>query len=232
MGLTNAELRAALKESKSEEEPLLLLMETNKYIPEPAGIKSEESDVGKKPVIEQDEECDLDESNKEEPALTQPALFVVSRNVMCQKGGAAVFSSLFSAKETFKSIMSNEICDIILRETNQKGRKITEDCNNKLVQKHKASKRPPPKVFKSFTEEKLDTFSGILLAAGACNALNAYPLQSQVYTGKPSDGKYQVNVGERTVLDLLLSIKVLEEMPQQTISLQVVNLLVTRSHGI
>jgi hypothetical protein len=37
----------------------------------------------------------------------------------------------------------------------------------------------------------------------ACDAANAYPLQSQIYTGKPPDGERQVNVGERTVLDLV-----------------------------
>lgn len=37
----------------------------------------------------------------------------------------------------------------------------------------------------------------------ACDALNSYPLQGQIYTGKPIDGPRQVNVGERTVLDLV-----------------------------
>lgn len=41
----------------------------------------------------------------------------------------------------------------------------------------------------------------------ACDATNAYPLQGQIYTGKPADGKRQVSVGERTVLDLVVKYK-------------------------
>ena len=37
----------------------------------------------------------------------------------------------------------------------------------------------------------------------ACDASNAYPLQGQIYTGKPTDGPRQVNVGEQTVLNLV-----------------------------
>ncbi|KAF2891392.1 hypothetical protein ILUMI_14781 [Ignelater luminosus] len=69
-------------------------------------------------------------------------------------------------KETFKFNTSNEICDIILRETNGKGRKVTEDYNNNLIQKYNAFERPPPKAFKPFTEEKFVVFLGILLEAG------------------------------------------------------------------
>ena len=37
----------------------------------------------------------------------------------------------------------------------------------------------------------------------ACYASNAYPLQGQIYAGKPIDCPRQVNVGERTVLSLV-----------------------------
>ena len=37
----------------------------------------------------------------------------------------------------------------------------------------------------------------------ASDASNAYPLKGQIYTGKPIDGPRQVNVGERTVLNLI-----------------------------
>ncbi|KAF2905305.1 hypothetical protein ILUMI_00859 [Ignelater luminosus] len=49
--------------------------------------------------------------------------------------------------------MSNELCDIIRRKTNRKGRKVIEDYNNKLVQKYKAFKRPPPKVMQEHISE-------------------------------------------------------------------------------
>ena len=37
----------------------------------------------------------------------------------------------------------------------------------------------------------------------ACGASHAYPVQDQIYTGKPIDGPRQVNVGKRTVLNLV-----------------------------
>ena len=40
----------------------------------------------------------------------------------------------------------------------------------------------------------------------ACDASNAYPLNSQIYTGKPIDSPRQVNVGEQTVLNLVIII--------------------------
>ncbi|XP_050523719.1 piggyBac transposable element-derived protein 4-like [Daktulosphaira vitifoliae] len=41
----------------------------------------------------------------------------------------------------------------------------------------------------------------------ACDAANAYPLHGKIYTGKSQDGKRQVNIGERTVLDLVAMYK-------------------------
>nr|XP_023028884.1 uncharacterized protein LOC111517060 [Leptinotarsa decemlineata] len=71
--LTEAELHAALEES--HEEPFVASA-TGDYIPEPADLECEESDVENKPVIEQEKEYDSDESIEEEPALTQPVVFV------------------------------------------------------------------------------------------------------------------------------------------------------------
>ena len=36
-----------------------------------------------------------------------------------------------------------------------------------------------------------------------CDASNAYPLQRQIYTGKPTDGSRPVDIGEQTVLNLV-----------------------------
>nr|XP_023013149.1 uncharacterized protein LOC111503154 [Leptinotarsa decemlineata] len=154
--LTEAELHAALEES--DEEPFVA-SDTDDYIPEPADLECEESDVGNEPVIKQEEEYDSDESIKEEPALTQPVVFVskngtqwrdtphpqaqtLSRNILRQKGGAAAFSALLTAKEIFNIIMSNEMCNIIVRESDRKGRKETENYNAELIQRYKASERP------------------------------------------------------------------------------------------
>ena len=37
----------------------------------------------------------------------------------------------------------------------------------------------------------------------ACDTSNAYPLQGQIYTGKPTDDSRQVNVGKQTILNLV-----------------------------
>ena len=62
--------------------------------------------------------------------------------------------------------MTNEICDIILRETKRKGQQVTGDYNKKLMKIFPVSDRPSTKVFKPFTEEEFDAFLGILLASG------------------------------------------------------------------
>lgn len=328
--LTSAELIAAAEEVFKEEP--FIASDEDEYIPE---IESEESDVEIEPVIEQEEPY-LDEISDEEETPAQPNVLIakdgthwtdtplpqaqtISRNILREKCGAPNFSALYTAKETFKSIMSNEICTIILRETNRKGTRVTEDYNEKQAQKYKDSKRQPPprKVFKAFTEEEFDAYLGILIAAGvhksnkehisemwkfeslpliraamsrdrfkmfsrfirfdnqntraersksdkaapirdiwimlnsnleknykpsecitvdeqlfpyrghtkftqyipskpakygikifwACDAANAYPLQGKIYTGKLPDGERQVNIGERTVLDLVTKYK-------------------------
>lgn len=69
------------------------------------------------------------------------------RNILRQKGGAAKFSNLYTAKEVFKSIMTPHMCATILNETNKKASQI----NDRHV---------------PFTEEELDAFFGLLLFAG------------------------------------------------------------------
>ena len=281
-------------------------------------------------VIEQEDEYDSDESVEDEPDIwtakdgTQwcsdppPNAQTRSRNILRHRGGPAAISNLYTAKQLFKSIMTSEMCDIILRETNRKAKRVCDAYNNRLVQRFRDySKRPPQKTFEAFSETELDAFLGILIVAGvhrnnkenlddiwnadalpliraamsrdrfkmmlrfirfdnentraervqtdkaapirdiwtmlnsnlmgaykphecitideqlfpfrgrtkftqyipskpakygikifwACDASNAYPLEGQLYTGKPTDGPRQVNVGERTVLDLVSSYK-------------------------
>ncbi|KAK9736087.1 Zinc finger, C2H2 type [Popillia japonica] len=206
-GLTSAELVAAAEEAL-EEDPFTASDEDKKYVPE---IDSEESDAEVEPVIEQ-EEPHSDESSDEEETPAQHTVLVgkdgshwtdtplpqaqtISRNILREKCGAPRFSALYTAKETFKSIMSNEICTIILRETNRKGKQVSGDYNEKQTQMYKDSKRQPPtlkvfnafteeeekqtqmykdskrqpptlKVFNAFTEEEFDAFLGILITAG------------------------------------------------------------------
>ena len=59
------------------------------------------------------------------------------------------------------------MCDIILRETNRKARRVYEAFNNNLAERFRnASERPPLRTFEPFTEVELSAFIGILIAAG------------------------------------------------------------------
>lgn len=59
------------------------------------------------------------------------------------------------------------MCEIIIRETNRKGRKVCEKYKNKQIERFPdINKRPPQRIFKPFTAEELDTFFGIVIAAG------------------------------------------------------------------
>ncbi|XP_050520903.1 piggyBac transposable element-derived protein 4-like [Daktulosphaira vitifoliae] len=329
--LPSDEIRNVLGESDSEGE-LYHVSDEDEYFPEPAAIEFEESDVEIEPVIEYGEDFDSDESSEDESIHIEPRVGkdgtqwydtpypqaqTISRNILRQKPGPLNSTALFTAKEIFKSIMSKEICDIILRETKRKGQQVTEDYNRELIEKFPVSSRPLTKKFIPFTEEEFDAFLGILLVSGvhrsnkehvsemwkldslpliraamsrdrfkmllrfirfdnvntrnirittdkaapirdiwtmlnqnlhknykptenitvdeqlfpyrghtkftqyipskpakygikvfwACDAANAYPLHGKIYTGKPQDGKRQVNIGERTVLDLVAMYK-------------------------
>lgn len=316
----------------SDEEPFVASDE-DEYIPQLlSGGESEESDIEKEPVVEQ-EYTDSDENVDEEEAPTKTTWAgkdgtqwsdtssiqrqTIGRNILHEKSGASSFSRSYTAREIFKSIISPEMCTLILRHSNKKGRKVTDEWNRKLADKYPPPNTPSPKVFIPFTEVELDAFLGVLIAAGvhrsnrehvsemwkleslplfraamsrdrfkmflrfirfddqntraerakndkaapirdiwtmlnsnlaknykpkecitvdeqlfpyrghtkftqyipskpakygikifwACDAANAYPLQGQLYTGKPLDGERQVNVGERTVLDLVAKYK-------------------------
>ena len=62
--------------------------------------------------------------------------------------------------------MRPKICDIILRETNRRGKRVCDAFNNDLMNRFSlASGRSPSKTFQPFTEAKLLAFIGILIAA-------------------------------------------------------------------
>lgn len=174
----------AESDSEYEEEPSVASDDEN-YIPRADVSTEEESDIEQEIVISQEEEYDSDESVEDEPVPESvgdiwtakdgsqwrsdplPSVQTRSRNVLRQRGGPAAISNLYTAKELFKSIMTPEICDIILRETNRKGKRVTEAYNNQLAQRFPdCSKRPPQKTFQPFSETELDAILGILIAAG------------------------------------------------------------------
>ena len=96
-----------------------------------------------------------------------PSAQTISGNILHQKGGPAAISNLSTSEELFKSIMRPEICDIILRETNRKGKRVCDAFNNDLLSRFShSSRRPPSKTFQLFTEVELHAFIGILIAVG------------------------------------------------------------------
>ena len=63
--------------------------------------------------------------------------------------------------------MRPEICDITLRERNQKRKRVYNVFNNDLLNRFPlASGRPPSKTFEPLTEAELLAFIDILIAAG------------------------------------------------------------------
>lgn len=86
-----------------------------------------------------------------------PSAQTKSRNVLRQKGGPALKSILFTERDLFKHIITPEMCDIILRETNRKAKRVY-DANS--------SAQSSQKVFQPFNATEFDAFLGILIAAG------------------------------------------------------------------
>lgn len=59
------------------------------------------------------------------------------------------------------------MCLVILRETNRKGRDVTQEYNRKLIAKYPdIAKQPEIKPFEPFSTDELNAFLGILMMAG------------------------------------------------------------------
>ena len=177
-----------IKESDSEyEEDQYDASDDKNYIPAANGSTStpEDSHIEQEMIIEQEEEHDADESVEDKPVPQNvcsiwiakdktewssnllPSAQTRSHNLLRQRGGPAANINLFTPDEFFKSIMRSEICDIILRETNPKGKKVRDAFNNDLIDRFPfAFGRPPSKAFQLFPEAELLAFIGILIAAG------------------------------------------------------------------
>ena len=181
------ELKQMMEESDSEYEKNSYDVSDDKnYIPaaNDGNGTPEDSDIEQEMIIEQ-EEYDSDESVEVEPVPQNvssiwiakdetgwnsnplPSAQTSSRNILRQRGGPTANSNLFTPDELFKSVMRPEICDIILRETIRKGKRVCDAFNNDLMNRFSlASGRSPSKTFQPFTEAKLLAFIGILIAAG------------------------------------------------------------------
>lgn len=90
-----------------------------------------------------------------------------ARNILKQKGGPHRTTLHFTAKQIFKTIISDDIRTIVLRETNRKFKRVCDDYNKKLLEDYPdPSLRPPFKSIETFTEVEFDAFIGILIMAG------------------------------------------------------------------
>ncbi|XP_047534335.1 piggyBac transposable element-derived protein 1-like [Vanessa atalanta] len=178
----STELLAILEESSSDEGEFVASDNEHDYIPLVEESRFEISDVEPEAEVENeidsyDSDASFEGESLENILIAKdgtrwqseplPRTQTSNRNILRQRGGAASFSKLYNQMEIFKNILSNEMCDIILRETNRKGTKVTEAYNNRLMENYPdISKRPKQKIFKPFTEQELDAFFGILIFSG------------------------------------------------------------------
>lgn len=182
--MTSEEIRAAVFESDSEEEPFAA-SDDEEYIPQVSGINAEESDAEQDLIVENEEESSDDEydanDESEQPQIDTlhakdgtewrsvplPASQTRARNILRQTGGASGSSASFTIKQTFQSLINTEMTTIILRETNRKGKNVTDAYNRKIeIDYPDPLHRPKPKSFKPFDSVELDAFFGILIACG------------------------------------------------------------------
>lgn len=172
-----------VEEFDSDDDPYVA-SDDETYVPHADISTAEDSDLEQEFIVEQEEEYDSEDSLQDETPHRSdtwaskdgtewsseplPRGQTRSRNILRQKSGPAAASNISTPKELFKSIMSTEMCDIILRETNRKGKKVCDSYNNKLVQRfaNNSSVTPKQKQFEPFTEQELEAFFGILIAAG------------------------------------------------------------------
>ena len=163
-----------IEESDFEyEEDLYVASDDKTYIPAANSDTGtpEDSDIEQEMIIEQEEEYDSDESVEDEPLPQNvssiwiakdktewgsnplPSAQTRSRNILHQRSGPAANSNLFTPDELFKSIMRPDICDIILRETNRKGKRVCDAFNNDLMNRFPlAFRRPQSKAFQPFVK--------------------------------------------------------------------------------
>lgn len=191
--LTSTEIRQYLEESDddNDDELFINIQDDPALASIDQNILDEESDAEPELLVESyDSDTDSDDSD----AVPEEVVQMVSkdgitwqenplsasqtprRNILRQKQGTARFTKCLTAKETFKSIFSNEMCDIILRESNRKLKKIETDYQEKFAEKYPdVNSRPVVKTsFDPFTEEELDAFLGILIVSGL-HRLNKEP---------------------------------------------------------
>lgn len=71
-----------------------------------------------------------------------------------QRRGPASGLNIGTPKDIFKTLLSKEMCDIILRESNRKGKRVTDNYNKNLELKYPdACNRPEKKNLSHFQKK-------------------------------------------------------------------------------
>lgn len=146
---TSDDIQQMIEHSEDEEESFVASDEDS-YLPQLGNASTEESDIEHEVIVECQDQYESNESAEHEPISqsigsiligkdgTQwyteplPSLQTKSRNVLYQRGGPAL-NCFSTEKELFISIITPEICDIVLRESNRKAKRVCEAFNNKLL---------------------------------------------------------------------------------------------------
>ena len=149
------------------------------YVPDGHCENSDIEDVGEQNEIEVETDEDSDEENENndtsqinnssniflgkdgtewhsKPVAAQK---ILKHNILREKAGPVRATQKLSIRDVFKRIFSNEMCDIIIRETNRKATKVYSNYN-------KENPTKTQKQWKPLTSEEFDAFLGIIITAG------------------------------------------------------------------
>jgi len=164
--LSSAEIRALYEELVSDpEEPISAPYDDDQnFVP---NNENEELDADLVPVVEYENESLSSDTNSEEDLREElkamdgtvwnsqsfPQCQALRQNILRQMSGPSS-NRLLTIKEDFKTFITPEMCDIIIRCSNRKAALIYQQCKDNK------------KVFENFNEHELDAFLGILIAAG------------------------------------------------------------------
>nr|XP_022906882.1 uncharacterized protein LOC111418576 [Onthophagus taurus] len=115
-----------------------------------------------------------------------------SHNVLRQRSGPHRSTESLSVQDTFKTIITVEMVDLIVCYTNNKATKVYNNYNG--------NNPDSQRLWKPITIQEMYAFIGVKIW-WICDAENAYPLNGIIYSGKTGNVR-EKNQGERVVKEL------------------------------
>lgn len=88
-----------------------------------------------------------------------PTFQVMSHTILREKRSSASSTRMLSARDTFKRIFSDEMCNIVIQETNRKANQLYMEYNNEHPEIE-------PKTWSTLTAVEFDAYLGVLITAG------------------------------------------------------------------